>query len=155
MCSGKITKVYHENEGIRAYKFCQHNSWSLDLEQEPTDVWLQSVPRIIHTGGGNGVKLAYQSKITLTKSVYAYLKGEYSWADWDIFSYLEERGESPDVMLSGFYAYTTLKALFANMIIADWCKVYRVKLRGIIYESDANEISGSEMLIEDSQTYDR
>lgn len=142
MCNGRITKVFHSNEPITAWKVQKGHPWSMPLDIGEARDWLLAVPAIIMVGGGPGFSylqkdLGYDHQhIKSSKSVSAYqleplhaISSAAHLAFWHAF---ETEGEARRHIHETMWGDSHL---------------FEVKLRGLIQVTDLGEITGSEMRV--------
>lgn len=145
MCYGKITKVWIQNEPLKAIKCVETHHWSPRLSKlDMAGGWHLAIPKIITPGGGGGVLGRSNSS---AKSISAFL----------ISSKFDLR---KDAHLSGFHAWKGLDSFYLHIKKVDnvdWIGVYakpayytllyKVELRGLLQESDYGELVASEMKV--------
>lgn len=144
MCLGRITKVWFQKEPITAFKVTQIYDWSVELSNFTPGVWYHAIPRIIISGGGNGVEIKeagdnYGSANVAsdeTKSVGVFLSNKAT-----------SLAEIDDVQLTGWHAYRFLVEAKKFMEDMYWQTVYEVELRGLLQESGTGEFMASEMRV--------
>ena len=151
MCTGKIEKVWIQNEPIVAYKVQTDMFWGSSLAGlKRVGGWHEAKLRVITQGGGPGLLRLDREQWgnSRTKSVGEYLEGVDNLGfvrTWDGHSGETEVG---NVHLSGWHAYKAIGTAFSECwAMAEVDMVFKVELRGLMQASDEGELMASEMRV--------
>ena len=129
MCTGKIVKIWVQDEPMDADKATTMSEWSVNLYELAGKGWQVARPKLICMGGGNGF---YEIEGKGTKSIKDV---------WGMDGSIVKHAH-----ISGWHGHESAAAAESAGYSKAWT-LFKVQFRGLMQRSSQGELVASEMRV--------